>query len=146
MKKTLWIPVLFVIIFVLAAYTRAQPTSSQRCMVFVDARQGLSSTDWSLPGTTNFFDNKGDLVQAGSVTWNGTPNDEGSVFVTYPVSYGGGNTPIVLVEVVGPATVEVNVNPAPLFAGAYLYWETEDDSLISSVQFFWIAIGKDKNC
>jgi hypothetical protein len=124
------------------AATQAVAPAGQRLTI----RQGGSPTDWAIPGTTNYVVTC-TLQQGGSITWNsedGQPKTAGSVFVTYPQSYGGGNTPLVFVNATGAANASVSVAPAPLFAGMHLYWESETPR--ASVQFAWRTEGPGQNC
>lgn len=116
-----------------------------RCYAFVDAHQGQDVNDWALPGLSNFYP-EGDLVQVGSVNWSGVPATNGRIFITYPISYGGGNTPIVLAQAVGPSSTNIVVATSPMFAGAYLDWQTSDNTKTGNLQLFWTAIGRDAEC
>lgn len=149
-KVIVWIPFLVVagsILYIhdqLTEQLTAAPVAL-RCYAFVDAHQGQDVNDWALPGTTNFYPG-GDLVQVGSISWTGTPATNGRIFITYPITYGGGNTPIVLAQAVGPAGNNVVVSTSPMYAAAYLDWRTADNTKVNYVQLFWTAIGRDAEC
>lgn len=136
--------VLFVFLLALVSLVEASPRAL-RCYAFVDAHQGQDINDWALPGATNFYPG-GDLVQVGSMNWTGEPATSGRIYITYPISYGGGNTPIVLAQAVGAAGSNIVVSPSPMYAAAYLDWHTADNTKTNHVQVFWTAIGRDAEC
>lgn len=133
------------LLLLLVSVVAAAPLEKNRCYAVVDARQGVSETDWALPGTTN-FEPHGDLVQVGSFVWSGAAANNGRFLVTFPQSYGGGNTPVVFVQVVGAYSEQVLATSSPLFSGFYVDWETADNSTMGSVQVFWMAVGRDPAC
>lgn len=116
----------------------------RRCKMVVGARQGQSGTDWSVPGIVNFVPaSGGDLVQVGSFVWTGPGVANGRFFVAYPVSYGGGNGPVVFVQSVGPVPVLTVVSPT--FAGFWVDWWSLSGE-VGSVTVFWWAAGRDGGC
>ena len=108
----------------------------------IDWRQGGHETDWSMVGTNNYPVHD-TLSQAGAIAWQGKPSTSGSVFVSYPETYGGGHTPLVFIQVIGPAADVVAV-PAPLFAGMYIYWQTTGSEK-TYLEFHWRAYGAKGN-
>lgn len=129
--KTKILVIIILAAVLLSGFTAAPATNPVR-------HQGGDALDWSIPGTNN-YQAACTLRQNGAILfYSPTPVTSGDVFVTYPLTYGGGRAPLVIAGVTG-ATADVTVSVVPLFAGARIYWKSAAPR--ESVQFAWSAEG-----
>jgi len=111
-------------------------TAAGNRIIQIHRRQGGSATNWSLYGDDSYTPT---LVrmQVGAKRWTGTAASTGSVTVTFPTAFS--YIPIVLATTENNyANVSYVVNSA---SAATLSWRTVDDSTLTSLTIFWLAIG-----
>jgi hypothetical protein len=106
-------------------------------------RQGGLAGSWQAAGTTAF--SPGPVrIQCGTIGWTGSSAPSGTKLVTFPIEFG--DPPIHFVQAysltdpIVVTTVTSNAVP-PFTTGLQIFWETHDGSNLTSVTFYWMAIG-----
>lgn len=101
-------------------------------------RQGNSGSDtWDATGTDNIALDESNKMQVGTTQWTGVASTNGQATVFYNTAFT--YDPLVFIQ---PCTAKIVTSVSGNQLGFTLTWRCMDATTFTSIDFFWMAIGK----
>lgn len=105
---------------------------------FFRIRQGGNSSNWQTPGTSN-YDVANSFIQVGVLNVTTNSGGEGSVTVTYPVTFS--QRPIILATIGGSSSGRVTISFSDDSTSGCTFHVIKTDLGVASYQINWMAVG-----